>query len=92
MTSKRVQIAALKQEIRDLNGQKDFIKSELSYARDQLSYERDVARDANQVVDDLLLLLGKKRKHLPELRQAASAIRYADEHEKQMAVAKDWTL
>ncbi len=40
--------------------------------------------------NDLLTILGKTHADLPELRQAAAAIRYADEHEKQMALAGDW--
>lgn len=92
MTSKRVQIAALKQEIRDLNAEKALIKWQLDCIGESLNRERDGVRATNLDVDDLLLLLGKRRKQLPELRQAAIAIRYADEHEKQMAVAKDWTL
>lgn len=88
MTSKRAQIAELKREIYSLKTQKNRLEWQLDCAE----VAGDAVRDMNQIVDDLLLLLGKKRKQLPELRQAASAIRYAEEHEKQMAVAKDWTL
>jgi len=60
---------------------------------------RDIVASQNDTISsyyrdrrDLLTLLGKTDDDLPELRQAASALRYADEHEKQIAVAKDWSL
>lgn len=56
------------------------------YALEQT--RQDLYRDRR----DLLTILGKTDDDMPELRQAASALRYADEHEKQMAVAKDWTV
>ena len=60
---------------------------------------RDIVASQNDTISsyyrdrrDLLTLLGKTDDDLPELRQAASALRYADEHEKQIALAKDWTV
>ena len=58
--------------------------------RDSLARVQDAHSRTLKDRNDLLTLLGKTEADLPELRQAASALRYADEHEKQMALAGDW--